>query len=86
MERLISQQSHAAEMSEFRRLRLQQLLQLLSCEKDTQQAVKWIGELCEAVTHDSSAVYSLAEAIRAASELRNLHSTANVSKKYPVLC
>ncbi|GAB1610540.1 hypothetical protein Ahia01_001340300 [Argonauta hians] len=35
------------ELADVRRLKLQQILQLFTCEKDAEQAVQWILELCE---------------------------------------
>ncbi|CAI9718075.1 Hypothetical predicted protein [Octopus vulgaris] len=35
------------ELADVRRLKLQQILQLFTCEKDADQAVQWILELCE---------------------------------------
>eukprot|EP00106_Octopus_bimaculoides_P016747 XP_014784189.1 PREDICTED: SEC14 domain and spectrin repeat-containing protein 1-B-like [Octopus bimaculoides] len=35
------------ELADVRRLKMQQILQLFTCEKDADQAVQWILELCE---------------------------------------
>jgi hypothetical protein len=39
-------------MVDVRRLKLQQLLQLFTCEKDCQQAITWIEELHDTLLSD----------------------------------
>lgn len=67
------------ELSEIRRLRLQQLLQLRSCEAYTKQAIDWIHELCDVISRDSVLGYTVPELINLITENRKLESTANVS-------
>uniref|UniRef100_A0A9J2P9D0 CRAL-TRIO domain-containing protein n=1 Tax=Ascaris lumbricoides TaxID=6252 RepID=A0A9J2P9D0_ASCLU len=53
------------DLVDMRRLKLQQLLQLYTCEKDGEQAVKWIDELRETLVNDYGNFECGGEAVKA---------------------
>ncbi|CAG5126014.1 unnamed protein product, partial [Candidula unifasciata] len=47
LENLQERKMRCDELADVRKLKLQQLLQLRTCERDTDQAINWINELCD---------------------------------------
>ncbi|CAL1540820.1 unnamed protein product, partial [Lymnaea stagnalis] len=47
LEELQERKMRCDELADVRKLKLQQLLQLRTCERDTDQAIDWINELCD---------------------------------------
>ncbi|KHN84874.1 SEC14 domain and spectrin repeat-containing protein 1 [Toxocara canis] len=71
------------DLVDLRRLKVQQLLQLYTCEKDGEQAVKWIDELHETLVNEYDDVDESAEAARTLREDRlKLEETARSTYEY----
>ncbi|KAL5005801.1 hypothetical protein ScPMuIL_016959 [Solemya velum] len=51
LEDLQERKMRCDELADVRKLKLQQLLQLRTCERDADQAVNWIMELCDVMTY-----------------------------------
>ncbi|VDO93518.1 unnamed protein product [Soboliphyme baturini] len=71
------------DLADVRRLKLQQMLQLFTCENDVEQAIKWIRELGEtAVTQHSNFVYTLESIAAARNEYEKLAKTEQSTYEY----
>ncbi|VDK43910.1 unnamed protein product [Anisakis simplex] len=68
---------------DMRRLKIQQLLQLYTCEKDGEQAIKWIDELHNTLVNDYDVVERNNEALKKLREDRTkLEETARSTYEY----
>ncbi|KAK3083009.1 hypothetical protein FSP39_011505 [Pinctada imbricata] len=71
------------ELADVKKLKLQQILQLRTCERDADQAIEWIYELCEVMssTHTSMG-NTIEEAENLQKEHKKFESTANGTYEY----
>ncbi|GFO38536.1 sec14 domain and spectrin repeat-containing protein 1 [Plakobranchus ocellatus] len=67
LEELQERKLRCDELADVRKLKLQQLLQLRTCERDTDQAIDWINELCDVM------VTSHTDMGRSSEEAQGLH-------------
>ncbi|VDN00805.1 unnamed protein product [Thelazia callipaeda] len=56
LEEIRDRRRRCQNLSDFRRLKIQQLLQLFTCERDAEQAVLWIEELYEALISECNEI------------------------------
>ncbi|KAK3802342.1 hypothetical protein RRG08_034490 [Elysia crispata] len=68
LEELQERKMRCDELADVRKLKLQQLLQLRTCERDTDQAIDWINELCDVM------VTSHTDMGRSSEEAQDLHN------------
>ncbi|XP_046554795.1 uncharacterized protein LOC124264120 [Haliotis rubra] len=82
LEELQERKLRCDELADVRKLKLQQILQLRTCEKDADQAIDWILELCDVmVTTHTDMGRTQEEAEKLQEEHRTFESTAAV--RYP---
>ncbi|KAL3854881.1 hypothetical protein ACJMK2_014117, partial [Sinanodonta woodiana] len=83
LEDLQERKMRCDELADVRKLKLQQILQLRTCEKDADQAILWILELCDVMmsTHTSIGS-STQEAEKLQEEHKKFESTANGTYEY----
>jgi hypothetical protein len=80
LEELQERKSRCDELADVRRLKLQQLLQLRTCERDCDQAIDWIEELCEVMVRNQTDMGNSAQEAEALQEdNRKFEATAVVS-------
>lgn len=71
------------ELADVRRLKLQQILQLFTCERDADQAVQWILELCDVMVKSQTNMGQTKEDIeKLQEEHKNFESTASATYQY----
>lgn len=71
------------ELADVRRLKLQQILQLFTCERDADQAVQWILELCDVMVKSHTEMGQTKEDIeKLQEEHKNFESTALGTYQY----
>ncbi|XP_076451161.1 coiled-coil domain-containing protein 141-like [Babylonia areolata] len=83
LEELQERKMRCDELADVRRLKLQQLLQLRTCERDCDQAIDWIEELCEVMVRTHHNMGNTAQEADALQEdNRKFEATASGTYEY----
>ncbi|XP_064597993.1 SEC14 domain and spectrin repeat-containing protein 1-B-like [Liolophura sinensis] len=83
LEELQERKMRCDELADVRRLKLQQILQLRTCERDAEQAINWINELCDTMMATQQEMGQTShEAQNLQSQHKNFQSTALGTYEY----